>query len=54
VLCERGGPLAILLAESTGWTQVYADKVAVIFIRPDHPRRADLERGPRLLNETPK
>ena len=43
VLCERDGSLAALLAENPRWTQVYADKVAAIFVRSDHPERARLD-----------
>jgi hypothetical protein len=45
VLCERGGRLAVLLAGTPGWAQVYRDRVAVIFVRADHPLRPQLERS---------
>ncbi len=45
VLCERGGPLAVLLTGSPRWSQVYVDKVAAIFVRPDHPLSARLNRS---------
>jgi hypothetical protein len=44
VLCERDGSLAALLSASPRWTQVYADRVAAIFVRSDHPQRALLDR----------
>ena len=43
VLWERGGALATALAASPDWARVYADDVAVIFVRADHPLRAMLE-----------
>jgi hypothetical protein len=42
VLWERGGVLATVLAESPRWVRIYADDTAVIFLRADHPLRAQL------------
>jgi len=53
VLCERDGSLAALLAENPRWTQVYADKVAAIFVRSDHPDRARLDHRRQERDSTP-
>ena len=40
VIWQRGTPFAELLANRPEWTRVYADRVAVIYLRADHPERA--------------
>lgn len=39
VLWEREGALATALEGSPRWTRVYADDVAAVFVRADHPER---------------
>ena len=51
VLWERHAPLALALATDPGWTQVYADDVAVLFVRADHPLRARLLQAARPAPE---
>jgi hypothetical protein len=43
VLWERQGALAVALGESPAWVRVYADDTAVVFLRADHPLRAEVE-----------
>jgi hypothetical protein len=45
VLWERDAALALALARSPGWVEVYRDRIAVIFVRGDHPLRAALEQA---------
>jgi len=52
VLWERGGALATALAASPDWARVYADDVAVIFVRADHPLRAMLEHATAAAGRT--
>ena len=43
VLWERHGQLAVALGDSPDWVRVYADDTAAIFLRADHPLRAEVE-----------
>ena len=43
VLWERHGALAVALGDSPDWVRVYADDTAVVFLRADHPLRAEIE-----------
>jgi hypothetical protein len=43
VLWERHGALAVALGDSPDWVRVYADDTAVVFLRADHPLRAEVE-----------
>lgn len=47
VIWQRGAPLAQMLAVRPGWRRVYADAVAVIFVRTDHPLRDRLRTAGR-------
>jgi hypothetical protein len=43
ILWERRGALAVALGESPDWVRVYGDDTAVVFLRADHPLRAEVE-----------
>ncbi|HZP41025.1 MAG TPA: hypothetical protein VFD84_05885 [Candidatus Binatia bacterium] len=47
VFWERRAPLATALAGDPGWTKVYADDLATIFLRADHPLRRVVKRAAR-------
>jgi hypothetical protein len=51
VLWERHAPLALALATEPAWLQVYADDVAIVFVRADHPLRASLLQAARPASE---
>ncbi len=55
IIWERGDALARSLADHKGWVRVYADDVAVIFVRRSHPLRRHLERaGHDWVNPPPQ
>lgn len=54
VIWPRGEPFAQMLANRPEWARVYADPVAVIYVRADHPLRAQLRaEGRRYAGSLP-